>query len=433
MSEDNITIRKRFLSSIKRGTGEAYLLMKANPNINFSKIIIKGATSDYAFDTQVEPSRANYIYRLIAKSKQKKEIIKAVLNDLEHRKTGSELYQMCDLAVLFYKYGCPEAKEVLYNRFKKSGFNDYEFYGDTQVIAIGGLEGILKVAEVVGELMNHNKDWYEDSWRVDYFQKKNKSLDVYVELEKASKNNKYIAQYLEMILRNKWKTQRIRKMKKLTYEIVKERIDSKRRVSSFYRANELSEKEVKKLANEFLTEPDKEKQYLYLKFFNKRKFPFGYKQLLKIVRGKNSNKDWLVRRALEALQFFRSRELRMFALDKIKTAKEPYYYLYLLVSNYKRGDYKLLNEVINRSNEYEYIHELVFEIIDIYETNPTPECKGPLENIYNKMNCGLHRSQIIELLIKNNVLSDRILQEMEFDSNDGVRRLFRQIKNTLKK
>jgi hypothetical protein len=45
------------------------------------------------------------------------------------------------------------------------------------------------------------------------------------------------------------------------------------------------------------------------------------------------------------------------------------------------------------------------------------------------MNCGLHRKDIVNLLGENGVLSDKIFNELKFDSYDEVRKLYRQKKN----
>ena len=95
------------------------------------------------------------------------------------------------------------------------------------------------------------------------------------------------------------------------------------------------------------------------------------------------------------------------------------------MSNYKKGDNKLLNEIVKRSDNYDFIHSIGFGYFDIYEANKTQECKEPLEAIYNKTTCGLCRKNVIKILIDNNVLTDKIRQEIKFDSNEEVRKLYR--------
>ncbi|WP_313100584.1 hypothetical protein [Epilithonimonas sp.] len=340
------------------------------------------------------------------------------------------LDQMCDLAVKFYKAGYSEAKQVVYKRFEKNILEDYAFCGTEAIMELYGVEGVLKVAELVGEILIENPDDYESSWRIDDFQKRNKQVDIYKELEKASLENEFIKVYYNSIQQNKWTLPRHRKIKRFTYELVKEKMESKRfGFLSSDRNNELTEVVVEKLANEFLTEKDNQKIELYLRFFSARKFPFDYTPIFKIANGRNPKNKRLVEYAIEALKHFKSDEIRQFAINRIKTKKNPADFLCLLVSNYKKGDFKLLTEVINRSDDYDYIHSIVFGIIEIFEANPTKECQEPLELIYNKMNCGLHRIDIVELLYENNVLSDKIFKELEFDSEDRIRKLYRKIKN----
>lgn len=428
---DTANIKQQFFDSLKRGTGEAYILLKGNRHIDFSNLIIKGAIKNYSYDNQSEGSRADYIYRLIRNSKQKDKIVKSVLTKLLSEKNDDYgLDQMCDLAVKFYKAGYSEAKQVVYKRFEKNILEDYAFCGTEAMMELHGVEGVLKVAELVGEILIENPDDYESSWRIDDFQKRNTQVDIYKELEKASSTNKFIKAYFNSIIENKWTLPRHRKIKRFTYELVKEKMESKRfGFLSSDRNNELTELEVEKLANEFLTEKDNQKKELYLRFFSARKFPFDYTPIFKIANGRNLKNTRLVEYAIEALKHFKSDEIRQFAIDRIKTKKNPADFLCLLVSNYKKGDFKLLTEVINRSDDYDYIHSIVFGLIDIYKANSTKECKEPLELIYNKMNCGLHRIDIVEILIKNEVLSDKIFEELEFDSDDDIRKIYRRKKN----
>lgn len=428
---DTANIKRQFFDSLKRGTGEAYILLKENRHIDFSDLIINGAIKNYSYDNQSEGSRADYIYRLIRNSKQKDKIVKSVLTKLLSEKNDDYgLDQMCDLAVKFYKAGYSEAKEVVYKRFEKNVLDDYSFCGTEAIMELYGVEGVLKVAELVGKILKENSDDYESSWRIDDFQKRNKQVDIYKELEKASLQNEFIKVYYNSIQQNKWTLPRHRKIKRFTYKLVKEKMESKRfGFLSSDRNNELTENEVEKLANEFLTEKDNQKKELYLRFFSARKFPFDFTPIFKIANERNPNNTRLVEYAIEALKHFKADEIRQFAIDRIKTKKNPADFLCLLVSNYKNGDYKLLTEVINRSNDYDYIHSIVFGIIEIYEANPTKECQEPLELIYHKMNCGLHRIDIVKLLIENKVLSDKLLKELEFDSDDDIRKIYRRKKN----
>ncbi len=65
-------------------------------------------------------------------------------------------------------------------------------------------------------------------------------------------------------------------------------------------------------------------------------------------------------------------------------------------------------------NEY-LIEELACSYIAIYKLNKIKECKEPLEILYGKMNCGIHRKEIIELLVTNEVLSEWMREQIKYD------------------
>ncbi|WP_123962752.1 hypothetical protein [Chryseobacterium sp. 5_R23647] len=127
--------------------------------------------------------------------------------------------------------------------------------------------------------------------------------------------------------------------------------------------------------------------------------------------------------AINALKHLKSKDIRNFVLDKINNSKNLIDYLEILVSNYKSGDSALLSEIANKTNSEHKIEQLAGIYSEIYKANKTKECKEPLEILYNKMNCAIHRKGIVEILIENKVLSDKIKSEIKFDCDLETRKL----------
>ena len=242
----NQSLRRRFFSSLTRGTGEAYLLYKQYPDIDFSDLIIKGSVRNLAFDQQFEGSRASYMWRFIKGDKQRDKIVSAVLLQLdEEEKDHYGIYQMCELCVFFHKAGYEQAKKVLFRKFEKNVINDFEYSGKLQVMEVGEIEGVLKVAEVIGKELLKNEDDYEDSFTLDDFAKNHKELDVYHEVEKAAATSKYVKTYFESVRANKWSLPTVQNIPRFSYQIIKQRIDNRQmRFMSKSRADELSTEEV---------------------------------------------------------------------------------------------------------------------------------------------------------------------------------------------
>jgi hypothetical protein len=78
-----MTVRQKFKRAIRRGTGETHLIMKDNPQLDFSNEIIKAALTNFAYDAQCEGSRGKYIFELIELSNKKEKIRKAILEGLD--------------------------------------------------------------------------------------------------------------------------------------------------------------------------------------------------------------------------------------------------------------------------------------------------------------------------------------------------------------
>ena len=129
--------------------------------------------------------------------------------------------------------------------------------------------------------------------------------------------------------------------------------------------------------------------------------------------------------AIGSLKYLKSDSIRVFALEHIPKTRNPAIYTDILVSNYERGDCKLLTQVANKFKDELIIESLANSYSEIYSANKTVECKEPLEMLYGKMNCGIHRNKIVKILIENNILSDKIRKEIKYDSYLETRELFK--------
>lgn len=420
-----MSIKQRFKSAIKRGTGEAHIIIKENPTVDFSKEIIKAALFNFAYDQQSEGSRDFYIAELIELSSQKDKILPVIYKALSREITDDwSIEQLFDIVAIFAKQGDKRAREAIHKNYYKHAMNDTDWAGRDAVIEVEGLEGLKYVAETTGKMLEKFSYKWEDSFLVDDFQRENPSIDVYGELRKSAENNSYVKRYIEMIEKDKFTAYKPIKQT-FGYEYVKDKFDNtKLGIIGPRICENLSRKDLKRLADELLKEKNRSRQVKYLGIFRYVKFPYDYEPLLKMAKTKVNKKDPLVRDAVNALQFFRAKDIRQFAVEKLTATNKPEIYTNLLIGNYKKDDWKLLKSIAEKYKNDNTIHSLGANYIDIYEANSTAECKEPLEVVYDKMNCGLHRKDLVRILIENNVLSEKIRNEIQFDCNEETRNLF---------
>jgi hypothetical protein len=423
---DTTAIKQRFRSSIKRGTGETHLIMQSNPAINFSAEIIKASLSHYAFDRQAEGSRALYLSELIAMSKQQDKIREAILKGLAiERKNIYILHQLFELAAFFAKKGDKSARKAIYIRFHKKTIPGAASLGYESIIDLDGLEGLLFMVTTIGKAIEKHPNYSYYGEMIDYCEDEYPDINVRQELKKAGKKNRFIKIYLDNIEQTE-KDEDKRQQENLrpatTYETVTERINRKA-TNPLIRAKELPESDLKKLADDFLKETDRFRLEKYLMIFNKLKYPYDYKPILELAKSKYKKGSRLIELASGALEYFSGADIRKFAIETLKHTKRPSDYLPLLVLNYKKGDSKLLAEIAKNCKNEADTHAIVWGYASIFKANKTKSCKEPLETIYAKLTCGIHRQDIVKILKENNVLSKQIKKEIRYDSDEFTRTL----------
>lgn len=410
-------LKRQFLHALKRGTGEAYLIVKDNPKIDFSNQVIKGALNIFAYDGQCEGDRAVYIFEIISISKQKDKIRKAILQGLASEQNNTwNLTHLFALVKLYAQQNDVEAKQAIYGRFLNNPIEGSDWVGAYEILELDGLKGLFYVAEKFGKYIEQHPDDWQDDGIITRFQAENQNIQVAEELKKKARTNNFIRLYLDNIQRTETnlKTQRTKPQK--YKDIIDEVLNSKPCIS-FVRMRKLTKEEINTIAKHLLKETDQGNIERLLDIFDFHKFPYDSQLILDYAKQKGKGKNRIAENAINALKHLKSKAIRDFALDKIKTAKNSIDYLELLISNYKSGDSKLLTDIAERAKNEHKIERLAGIYTAIFKENKTKACKKPLEILYSKMNCALHRKDILEILMENNVLSDKIRKELKFDCN----------------
>ena len=426
---DTASIKRHFFDSLKRGTGEAYLILKDNPTIDFSTYIIKGALRNYAYDGQSEDSRAKYIFDLTSLTNKKEKIRKAVLSGLKAEQDDTwTLTHLFDLAKLYAQQGDSEARQTIYEKFLNHSIEGSDWVGYSEILELDGLKGLLFIAEKFGKHIEQNPDDWQDDWIIRHFQDENKELKVYEELGKSSKTNKFIKLYIDNIKQTeKNRNNNIRETQVFT-DIIDEILNSKPFLS-YRRSKELTEIDLNQIANKLIIEKDNSYIEKLIEIFSDHKFPLDSNYILKFAKQKANSKNRINEFAISALKFLKSESIREFALVNIPKVKQPESFINILISNYKKGDFKLLTDIAKKAKSEHIIECLAGSYVDIFTANKTTECKEPLEILYNKMNCAIHRNGIIEVLMDNNVLQKKLKAEIKYDSYLKTRELLDRKKN----
>ncbi len=422
---DTILLKQKFRSSIRRGTGEAYLLAKEHPEIDFSSDIIKASLKNFAYDGQCEGSRAEYLWPIILLSRQQEKIRDAILKGLAAEKDDTwSLVQLFELAKLYSLEGDAQAKQAIYNRFYTDVITGSDWAGAMQIIEMDGIEGLKYIAETFGRGLEHNHDAWHDDSLIRSFNQHYPEIDVFRELDEAGADNHFIKKYTDEVKKNR-EERDINSPLKVVYKDIIEDILS-RKPRRFLKIK-LTEDELTLIAERFLIEKDTENREKLLAVFIRHKYPLDSSYILQLAKQYAKPRNKLGKIALDALAFLKSDDIRQFALEQIALSKKPELFTCIFRFNYQAGDCKLLTEIVQKAKNEFVVECLMHDYVRIFETNKTPECREPLEALYEKSNCGMHRSDIVWLLIENKMLSDKIKAEIKFDSDEDTRKLAEEI------
>lgn len=412
-----MTIQQKFRSAVRRGTGEAHLIMKKNPNTDFSEEIFKAIIKDYAYDTQSEGGREVYFYELIQLSKHREKLIRKVINALKRKRKDYWVIELLfKLNAEFAKAGNDFARKVVYEQFMRKSCDEVPWIGEEAIILMDGYAGIKFLAEFRGKQLMEESDSFYDTGFLDTLPETIDRRKVLQDLKRISESNVSIKKYLNVIFKPKINStfHKIR----VSYNYLKGKIDNNQYFFWITPkiAKMISNKMLNRIADDFISETELSKKINYFKLFSKRKFPYGYKQILDVVDNIKTNQDRDLEFAVDSLKFFKGKTIRDFALRKLRSGRNAYTYLDLLVNNYKSSDSKLIFNLVRKQNTTDKAHLYVWVIEEIYSKNKDKECKKIIEHLYYRLNCGSHRYSMVKILKDNNILSNRIRKEAKYDS-----------------
>lgn len=418
-------LKSSFRHTVRFGTGRAYILARDNPEVDFSTYIIGAALKNFAYDGQAESSRASYIFALYTLSKHQARIRRAVLQGLAtEREDTWTLTQLFELSLLFAQHGDTQARKAMYRQFLNKPIAGSDWVGAKEIITLDGLAGLRYVAQKFGRALAKNPDDWQDDYLIQTFQKQHPTLDAWAELRQLAQQDDDVRRYLQTIettLASQAAHQRPAREEIDLEQMI--RVPQQHAIP-FWRQRSFQPAELDWLAARLLTERSNAVRENLLFIFGRHKFPLAYQPILALAQRKTRSSYRLSEYATGALQYIQAPEIRKFALRRLATTTRPRQFIDLLISNYQEGDAALLTSLVNRFHDEHTIEQLACSCVEIYTANKMAECALPLLALYRKMTCGIHRTEVVKLLIENHVLPAWLNEELPFNSSAETQLLY---------
>ena len=294
----------------------------------------------------------------------------------------------------------------------------------------------IYVSDIVGQALQQDPEYWPDDFHINIFQDENPNIQVWETLEKEALTKKSISKLLshfkeakELENRNK----RPKEVEKLTSEVVIKRISSNERmIIRPQEKNDLSNSDITILAAEFRKQTLPVKVEKYLSIFRLIKYPDSPDDIIQLVNTNTRKNTSIYEQALYALEKFQSTQVRDFALNALKNNKKPEVYLDLLRLNYYSEDNEILCSLARRFRNLDKIELLAGTCISIMENFEKVDLSPVIEILYRKMNCGICRNSLFNVIFNCGSLPEWISEEIKYDSYEATRLLSNSKKDSLK-
>lgn len=434
--------KKYFKECMKRGLGRCAIVLQSEKSIEkYKDTVFFGCLHNLSFDTQVEGTRAAYVYNLTTYFNDEDYFVLPTVKAFERisRRHDWLFLHFIELLACFAKNGNKTAELALRKKYdfllstliNKKSFRGYDFERDnferlclTLSLAYGASEA-LKIVSDMGELFLENShyscddfDWFFSSLGDEIGGKEFNAL-----LKGEAKKSRSVARFCEEYsgLKNSLMAE-IKPLKSSDinandiYNAIENGTFSQSLNVKFKRTED-EEKQI--LAQKIINEPDLDKKAKMLSFFTLRDQVCLIPHQTVIEYSCSSNEN-LREIALDVLVNCQSEAVREYAIDLLAKEKYRAQAIQILICNYTSADKKLLLDELEKikvdySDESNW-HAIGYTIMNAYEKGVKLPCEVFLY-LYNTTLCSYCREEALKILAKHRHLTPEIIEECRFDSN----------------
>jgi len=435
------------------GMGRAILFLMSQDLSQYRDLILDSCLHNHAYDQQCEETRAEYLYPLIKMSGEEEFYRHEILHALIETTDMWDAEQLLDFAVIFARTGDAESREAIYEKLRRNDM-DEPLYADEALLDLDGTRGLIFLLDLIGrdpKLMCRDDKrplapedcvtLNSDEILIEKAEKKLGVEEVRVALQKAVSEYPNVAVVIDHMANYSpyWTAEEIvgrrEEMRQdfvwrdaesiaiMTWEEVKR---SPRSRGIAYRwVGGASEDEFRKAAADLAPAEETERLKKHLFLFHKRPFPLDPDPLIRLV---DHPDEWVVVRALTALELVRHADVRALFHRLVGDAKWSERAIGLLRSNYQQGDCELIVELLEKETDPDRLDSMCGGAMHVYRDNPVSEGMRPLLLVYEKTPCSMCRLTCIEIIEMIGELPEWMVEECLHDAYSSTRELALEIR-----
>ena len=411
---------EQFRQAIKLGRGRAILYLKEHPWEPHVQAIEHVCLHNTAYDPQCEDPRAEYVYEIVQLTKQPQRFADIVTAELLKATDFWDTYHLFDLARLFATNGHGNARNAMYEKFRRDDAEEH-FLGESQLIKLDGVKGLLVVLDRVGKWLETNPDyWVDDRLILEAEESLGKpAMDT---VDAAAGTNANICRYMEAVrkFRGTPRQRQTPDFHHFSYSELREWIAANHGdapVSLFGWGKRAPDDALREAATDLLN-ADEGHLLAYVRIFAWRAFPLDPQRLIHLAC---SNNEKLARAAKRALQHVQCSAVRELAIHLIREGQVDGNVIKLLARNYQAGDDLRIEFLLANAAGEDQFHGIAQAAIRIFEDNPDAEVLPSLLRVYEQCRCSLCRMGAVTVLMTRGLIPGWMLAECRYDSDRETR------------
>lgn len=406
------------------GLGRAVLQLQAESAAPLRAVVLDTCLHNATYDVQVEESRAQYLFDLIAATGEpdffRSRLIQALTDDLDDR----DLSQITALLALYARAGDSSARQALYDAYVARAESDHIGL-DATIVELDGAAGLLFVAELLRLDQDEDKwDWPDPSHLVELATAKDGPEQVQRVLAQGAAASQRIARFAAAATAERHSEPPAALVEDVTawsYERIRRRFDA----DDFWAgsllqrwANTATPSALELVARDLAREANSQRQRAYLRVFWHHRFPLDPAPILQLAtHGDEATRPV----ALTALRAIPDARVRSLGLDLLAQGNGRG--AGLLPANYQHGDYPRLEGLLNQWQDRDSLHDLGFGLLEVAKAHPLREAVPALLTLYERGPCSMCRLHALEYLREVDTIPAWVAQECRFDANPQIQLL----------
>jgi hypothetical protein len=391
----------------------------------FHDLILDACLHCYAYDAQIEGTRADYMLELIDGTPDKELYYDSVLKTLAGGEDSWDAAQRFRFAACLGMDGDARAKRAMYEAFSP-GPKMGEAIG-IHFLQMDGVEGLLFAAEKLGSLLMTTTESVDLGWMMSVARENLGDEQARETLRKAGEGNPRIEVYrLALDASRKRLDERLGKSRdiaNMSYDQLLPRLSELTFVWIRSWGEKASETDIERAADGLATAQNPKEQRAHLHIFSRRRFPGDIQLLLSMV----NEEERVGLGALIALSQITHPSVRELAFRLINArAKWRGEAVELLLRNFRPGDHEIALRWFEAEDDEEARHSVGSDLLELCEMHPDKAEPSLMRALYEKGPCSFCRKQAVEKLIELNALGEDLRTECAYDSNDDIRELVKE-------